>query len=184
MDGIPKPKIYKDGIVRYANLTSSTEPYNVQEALSNPQWKATMDDEYAALIRNKTWRLVPPQPDWNVIDYKWVYKIKHKIDGPIERHKVRLVVKGFKQRLDIDYDDTFSYVIKPATILMVLSLAVSQGWVLRQPDVQNAFFHSVLVKEFFMKQLPDFVNADFTSYHCKLDKTFYGLKQSPRGIPT
>jgi hypothetical protein len=54
MDGIRKPKIFTDGTIRYANLTSSAEPYNVQEALSNPQWKAAMDDEYAALMRNKT----------------------------------------------------------------------------------------------------------------------------------
>jgi hypothetical protein len=70
MDGIRKPKIYNDGTVRYANLTSSTEPYNVQGTLSNPQWKAAMDDEYATLMKNKTWRLVPPQPARNVINCK------------------------------------------------------------------------------------------------------------------
>jgi hypothetical protein len=61
-------------MVRYANLTSSNDPYNVHEDLSNPKWKAGMDDEYAALMRNKTWSLVPPQLAQNVIDYKWVYK--------------------------------------------------------------------------------------------------------------
>jgi hypothetical protein len=180
MDGIRKPKIYNDGTMRYGNLTSSTEPYNMQEALSNPQWKAVMDDEYAALMKNKTWRLVPPQPSRNVIDCKWVYKIKHKADGSVERHKARLVAKCFKQRLSIDYDDTFSPVVKTATIRLVLSLAVSQGWVLRQLDVQNAFLHGVLEEEVFMKQPPGYINAEFPSYHCKLDKALYGLKQAPR----
>jgi hypothetical protein len=82
--------------VRYANLTSSCEPYNVRVALANPQWKAAMEDEFAALMRNKTWRLVPPQPGRNVIDCKWVHKIKHRAVGSMERHKARLVAKGFK----------------------------------------------------------------------------------------
>jgi hypothetical protein len=86
-------------------------------------------------MRNKTWRLVPPQANKNLIDCKWVYKVKHKADGSIDRYKARLVVKGFKLRLDIDYDVTFSLIVKPATIQMVLSLVISQGWVLRQLDI-------------------------------------------------
>jgi hypothetical protein len=94
-----------------------------------------MDDEYVALMRNKTWRLVSPQPGHNVIDCKWVFKVKHKADGSVDRHKACLVAKGFKQRLGIDYDDTFSYVVKSATIRLILSLAVSRGWTLQQLDV-------------------------------------------------
>jgi histone deacetylase 1/2 len=74
-----------------------------------------------------------------VIDCKWVYKIKRRSDGTIDRYKARLVAKGFKQRYDIDYEDTFSLVVKAATIRLVLSLAVSKNWCLRQLDVQNAF---------------------------------------------
>jgi hypothetical protein len=66
-----------------------------------------------------------------LIDCKWVYKLKHKADSSIDRHKALLVAKGFKQHLGIDYDDTFSHVLKPVTIRLILSLAVSQGWVLR-----------------------------------------------------
>jgi hypothetical protein len=139
-----------------------------------------MNEEYNALMKNHTWRLVPPQPGRNLIECKWVYKIKHKADGSVDRHKARLVAKGFKQRLGIDYDDTFSPVVKPATIRLILSLAVSQGWVLRQLDVQNAFLHGILEEEVYMKQPPGFVNSAFLSYHCKLDKALYGLKQAPR----
>jgi hypothetical protein len=178
--GIRKPKIYNDGIVRYAYLSTSGEPYNLQEALSTLHWKAAMHEEYDALMKNKTWRLVPPQPGRNLIDCKWFYKIKHKADGSVDRHKARLVAKGFKQRLGIDYDDTFSPVVKPATIRIILSLAISQGWDLCQLDVKNVFLHGILEEEVYMKQPPGFVSSEFPSYHCKLDRALYGLKQAPR----
>jgi hypothetical protein len=149
--GIQKPKAYSDGTVRYAFSASSTEPHSPQEALYTPCWKAAMHDEYTALIRNKTWHLVPPQAGRNVIDCKWVYKVKHKAHGSVDRHKVRLVVKAFKQRLGIVYDDMFSLVVKPATIQLILSLTVSQGWILHQLDVHNAFLHGVLEEEVYMK---------------------------------
>jgi hypothetical protein len=139
-----------------------------------------MEDEYNALLHNKTWKLVPPQADRNLVDCKWVYKIKQKADGLIDCHKARLDAKGFKQHLRIDYDDTFSLVVKPATIRLILSLVASQGWVLHQLNVQNAFLHSVLEEEVYMKQPHGFVSSEFPSYHCKLDKTLYGLKQTPR----
>jgi hypothetical protein len=104
---------------------------NVQEALSTPEWWTTMQEEFSMLQKNRTWTLVKPQPGRNMIDCKWVFKLKHHTDGSIERHKAHLVAKGFKQHLGINYDDTFSPVVKPATIGLVLSLAVSRGWNLR-----------------------------------------------------
>jgi hypothetical protein len=139
-----------------------------------------MDSEFSALERNKTWHLVPPSPGRNLIDCKWVYKIKHKADGSIDRYKARLVAKGFKQRYGIDYDDTFSPVVKFATIRLVLSLAVSQGWSLHQLDIQNVFLHVVLEEDVYMKQPPGFEDPSKPTYHCKLDKALYGLKQAPR----
>jgi hypothetical protein len=123
----------------------------VQEAMSSPSWKVMMIDEYNALMRNKTWTLVTPAYSRNVIDCKWVFKLKYKADGLVDHHKARLVAKGFKERLGIDYDDTFSLVVKLATIRLVLSLVVSQGWVLRQLDVQNTFLHGILEEEVYMK---------------------------------
>lgn len=86
-----------------------------------------MDKEFSALMENRTWHLVPPAKGKNVIDCKWVYKIKRKADGTIDRYKARLVAKGFKQRYVIDYEDTCSPVVKAATICLVLSIAVSRG---------------------------------------------------------
>jgi len=139
-----------------------------------------MDAEYLALQKNNTWHLVPPQKGRNIIDCKWVYKIKRKQDGSFDRYKARLVAKGFKQRYDIDYEDTFSPVVKAATIIIVLSLAVSKGWTLRQLDVQNAFLHGILEEEVYMRQPPGYESKSFPNYVCKLDKALYGLKQAPR----
>jgi hypothetical protein len=108
-----------------------------------------MDNEIEALHRNKTWHLVPCIPNTNVIDIKWVYKIKRKADGTIDRYKARLVAKGFKQCYGIDYEDTFSPVVKATTIQVILCIVVSNGWSLRQLDLQNVFLHGVLEEEVF-----------------------------------
>jgi hypothetical protein len=130
---------------------SSEEPGDLKTALFDPNWKGAMDLEFSTLVHNKTWHLVLPQPNRNLIDSKWVYKIKHKADGSINRYKTRLVAKGFKQHYEIDYDDTFSHVVKFAIVHLVLSLAVSQGWSLRQLDVQNVFLHGVLEEDVYMR---------------------------------
>jgi hypothetical protein len=98
--------------------------------------------------------------------------------------QARLVAKGFKQHYGIDYEDTFSPVIKAATIRLVLSIAITRGWSLRQLDVQNAFLHGVLDEEVYMYQPLGYTNKSHPSYVCKLDKAIYGLKQAPRpGMP-
>jgi histone deacetylase 1/2 len=139
-----------------------------------------MDEEYSALQHNKTWHLVPHPSGSNVIDCKWVYKIKWKSDSTIDQYKARLVAKEFKQRYGIGYDDTFSPVVKHATIRVILSLAVSQNWVMRQLDVKNAFLHGVLEEEVYMRQPPWYENSATPGYVCRLDKALYGLKQAPR----
>lgn len=90
-----------------------------------------MEEEYKALLRNNTWHLVEESKAKNLIDCKWVFKIKRRADGTIDRYKARLVVKGFRQRYGIDYEDTFSPVVKIATVRLVLSVDVSRGWCLR-----------------------------------------------------
>ena len=179
--GIRKPKIYTDDTVRWSMLAASAgEPSTVGEAFQDPRWTAAMDSEHSALLKNKTWHLVPPPKGKNIIDCKWVYKIKKKADGTIDRYKARLVAKGYKQRYGIDYEDTFSPVVKAATIRLILSVAVSRGWSLRQLDVQNAFLHGVLEEEVFMRQPPGYTDKSRPNFVCKLDKAIYGLKQAPR----
>jgi hypothetical protein len=163
----------------YDCFTSSEEPQNLGEVVGDKNWKDAMDSEYTALMKNKTWHLVPPKKGINVIDCKWVYKIKRKSDGSLDRYKARLVAKGFKQRYSIDYEDTFSPVVKAATIRIILSIVVSRGWSLRQLDVQNAFLHGLL-EEVYMRQPLRYEDVSCPHYICMLDKVLYGLKQASR----
>jgi histone deacetylase 1/2 len=178
--GIHKPKVYTDGTIRYGLSAISAEPRSIDEAVADTNWKNAMDVEYSALMKNKTWHLVPPKKGRNVIDSKWVFKIKTKSDDSIDCYKTRLVAKGYNQRYGINYEDTFSPVVKAATIRLVLSLAVSSGWSLRQQDVRNVFLHGYLEEEVFMRQPPGYENKSHPHYVCKLDKALYGLKQAPR----
>ena len=116
----------------------------------------------------------------NIVECKWIFRTKHHFDGSVDRHKARLVTKGFHQRPGIDYHDTFSPMVKPATIRLVLSLAVSRGWSLRQLDVNNAFLQGHISEDVYMSQPPGFVDLDNLTHVCKLRKAIYGLKQAPR----
>jgi hypothetical protein len=148
------PRIYKDGTTRYGMLALTGEPHNLAEALSDCNWKKAMDYEYDALIKNKMWNLVPPQKGTNIIDCKRVYKIKRKADGSLDQYKARLVAKGFKQQYGIDYEETFSPIVKSASIRIILSPAVSKCWSIRQLEDQNAFLHGFLDEDVYMRQPP------------------------------
>ena len=115
-----------------------------------------------------------------MVGCKWVFRIKRNKHGSIDRYKARLVTKGFHQRPGCDYTETFSPVVKPVTIRIVLPLAVRQGWSLRQLYVNNAFLQGTLKEDVFMLQSPGVVNKNFTDHICRLKKTIYGLKQAPR----
>jgi hypothetical protein len=124
-NNITKPKTFGDDFVCF--VTSKEEPKDFAEAISHKEWKKAMDVEYQALVKNQTWHLVPRKDVKNVIDSRWVYKIKRHTDGTIDQYKARLVAKGFKQRYGIDYEDIFSVVVKAATIRVILSIVVSKG---------------------------------------------------------
>jgi hypothetical protein len=84
-----------------------------------------MEEEYATLVTNNTWNLVPRPPRSNVMMGKWLFDHKFHVDGSLERYKARCISRGFIQRPGIDYDKTFNPVVKPTTVCIVLSLAVS-----------------------------------------------------------
>nr|XP_016499414.1 PREDICTED: uncharacterized mitochondrial protein AtMg00810-like [Nicotiana tabacum] len=119
-----------------------------------------MAEEFSALLVNQTWSLVPCPSGINVVGCKWVYRVKQKSDDSLDRCKARLVAKGYTQSPSVDYGETFSPVVQPTTIRLVLSIAISRGWSIHQLD---GFI--------------DFVRPD---YVCKLHKALYGLKQAPR----
>lgn len=100
-----------------------------------------MQSEINALHTNRAWTLVPPLLNMNLVASKWVFKIKTRADGSIEHYKAHLVARGFTQLQGLDYDETFSPVVKLGTIRLILNLALSYVWSLKQSDVTNAFFH-------------------------------------------
>ncbi|KAL3520544.1 hypothetical protein ACH5RR_018693 [Cinchona calisaya] len=102
-----------------------------------------MINEYNALIANGIWELVPPSLDQNIIGCKWDFRIKTKSNGLLNRYKARLVSKGYHQRPGVDFTETYSPVIKPATIRLLLSLAVTHGWSITQIDVFPMLFFMV-----------------------------------------
>ncbi|KAJ0595371.1 putative RNA-directed DNA polymerase [Helianthus annuus] len=178
----PNPKYYNPNFINSTTLHPlpiSLETSTHTQAMKDPEWRHAMDLEYNALIQNHTWELVP-RTTQHPIGCKWVFRIKRKPDGTIDKYKARLVAKGFHQQYGKDYHDTFSPVTKPVTIRTVLSIALSKGWSLRQLDVNNAFLHGTLHEDVFMIQPPGFTNSKFPNHICKLKKSLYGLKQAPR----
>ena len=156
------------------------EPTTLNQAQKIPHWRKAMSEEYDALLSNHTWNLVPPHHSQNIIGCKWIFKIKKNSDGTVSRYKARLVAKGFHQRPGIDFTDTFSPVVKPRTIRVILSIAVSYGWDLRQLDVNNAFLQGTLTDDVYMQQPPGFQHSQYPNHVCKLRKAIYGLRQAPR----
>ena len=125
----------------YTTLTTLYEPHSCREASINPLWQATMTEELDALSRNRTWDLVDLPPEKFVVGCKWVFKIKTRSDGSIERYKARLVAKGFTQEYGIDYEETFASLARLSSVRTLLVVAASRKWKLLQMNVKNAFLN-------------------------------------------
>ncbi|GJW67558.1 ribonuclease H-like domain-containing protein [Tanacetum coccineum] len=155
-------------------------PKSYRDAFSDPNWQNTMCDEYHALIKNKTWTLVPRQPDTNIVRCIWLFRHKYLADGTLSHYKARLVTNGSTQLEGVDIDENFSPVVKPGTIRTVLSLAASRYWPIHQLDVKNAFLHGDLFETVYMHQPPGFRDYVHPDYVCLLQRSLCGLKQAPR----
>ncbi|KAB2616565.1 hypothetical protein D8674_023153 [Pyrus ussuriensis x Pyrus communis] len=165
-NGISKKKAFLSVVQDAAFVDlSQMEPATYKSALKSPVWLSAMNEELAALQTQHTWSLVPFPHNKNLVGCKWIFKIKRHADGSISWYKTRLVAKGFNQEEGIDYGETFSPVIKPTTVRLVLALASHFGWSLCQLDVKNAFLHGILNEEVYMSQPPGFTwNERFTSF--------------------
>ena len=153
-------------------------PKNIQEALEDPNWKLAVMEEMRALEKNRTWEVVDQPKDKKVVGCKWVFTVKYKADGSVERYKARLVAKGFTQTHGVDYLETFAPVAKMNSIRILFSLAVTYDWPLQQLDIKNAFLNGILDEEVYMRLPPGFEVGPHKV--CKLHRSLYGLKQSPR----
>ena len=159
------------------------EPSTYKQTTMSPQaqyWKATMEKEYESLMENRTWILVPPPPGRNIIQCKWVYKIKYTSDGAIDKYKAHLVAKGYSQVHGIDYTETFSPVIKHDSIRVIFAIAAVLRMHMKQFDIGTAYLNSDLTTRIYMQQPEGFANPKTPLYVCLLLKSLYGLKQSGR----
>jgi hypothetical protein len=125
-------------------------------------------------------KLVSRRHGSKVVISKWVVTHKLRADGSFDRYKARWVIQGFTQRPEVDYDETFSLVVKPATVHTVLAIAVSRDWQVQQLDVKNAFLHGTLSETVFCSQPTGFADPTHPDLVCRLHKSLYGLKQAPR----
>ena len=162
---------------------SPKEPRSIKEAISSPeklQWEKAMEVEMKSLKENEVWDLVELPKDRKAIGSKWVYKVKTGADGSIERYKARLVAQGFSQKYGDDYDETFCPVVRLESLRALIALAVQLGLKLHQVDVTTAFLNGELEEEVYMRQPEGFITDGEENLVCKLRKSIYGLKQSPR----
>lgn len=174
MSNIHKPKQFNSASKH--PIQPPIEPNCVKQVLSDPKWRNAMSEDLAALMRHGTWELVPTFTHYKPVGCKWVFGVKRKADGSIDRFKARLIAKGYNQRPGLDYKDTFSPIVKFATIRTILTIAVMQGWILRQLDVNNALLHGLLTETIYMVQPPGFKDVHKSNYVYRLHKAIHGLK--------
>ena len=163
-------------------LADIDEPRSFKKALQSPyasEWKSAMDKEYDSLMKNETWDLVPRPEGVNVVGNRWVYKVKRKSDGSIDKFKARLVAQGYTQTKGVDYSEVFSPVARYQTIRSLLAIGNAQNLEIHQMDVCTAFLNGDLDFDVYMEQPTGYSNCD-PNYVCKLKKALYGLKQAAR----
>lgn len=181
----PKPKVFEDYVSYMCSSDSevlnaiSTDPGTVQEALSRhdrEKWKEAMLEELQSFEENEVWELCDPPSNETVVDCKWVFKVKVDSDNNV-RHKARLVARGFSQKYGIDFEETFSPVVRHSTLRLLIALAAKLNLNINHVDVNTAFLNGKLEETVYMKQPEGFVTNDKVY---KLNKAVYGLKQSSR----
>ena len=142
--------------------------------------EGAMIEEYQSIMKNDVWDVVPRPEGKSIVTSKWIYKIKHVVDGSIYKYRERLVARGFSQKEGIDYEETFAPIARYTSIRSVLSLAAVMKWKIHQMDVKTAFLNGVVEEEVYEEKPLGFETHDRESHVCKLKKSLYSLKQEPR----
>uniref|UniRef100_A0A2N9J4G2 CCHC-type domain-containing protein n=1 Tax=Fagus sylvatica TaxID=28930 RepID=A0A2N9J4G2_FAGSY len=168
-----------DRLSLFSALDPLSIPRSYKQATESAKWIQAMKDEMDALEANETWDIVPLPTNQPVVGSKWVYSVKLKSDGSLDRYKARLVAQGFSQEYGIDYDETFAPVAKMTTVRTLIAISAIRDWDIFQMDVKNAFLNGDLSETVYMRPPP---GSSIASPHmvCKLRKALYGLKQAPR----
>lgn len=158
------------------SINADNEHADNNQAKNQECWIQAMNYELLALQQNETWIFVDPPKHVKTIGNMWVYKIKHKAYGTIERHKARLVVKGYNQVKGIDFFYSLSHIAKITIVRTLLAVEAIKSWHLHQLYVNNAFLHGDLQEEIYMKVPHDF-QIPKPNQVCKLIKSLYGLNK-------
>jgi hypothetical protein len=164
-------------------LIDEGEPECYAEAMEDEhklEWVDVMQDEIKSLHNNHTFDLVKLPKGKRALTNRWIYRVKQEEHTSQPWYKARLVVKGFRQRKGIDFDEIFSHVVKMSSIRVVLGLAASLDLEIEQMDVKTAFLHGDLEEEIYMEQPEGFTVKGKEDYVCRLKKSLYSLKQAPR----
>jgi hypothetical protein len=159
-------------------IHSYHEPTSFKEAKDHPHWIEAMKIELEALNKAQTWSIIPQPLGKKAIGCRWVYKVKTKCDGSLERYKARLVAKGYAQEYGIDYEETFAPVARMTSVRTLIALASIKQWPIYQLDVKNAFLNGNLCEEVLMDPPPGLEIGKGNIL--KLNKALYGLKQAPK----
>ncbi|KAK1435293.1 hypothetical protein QVD17_01054 [Tagetes erecta] len=183
VEGVPTmPEPDEDEIVEA--LSIDDEQVKFQDAIKNKQWVKAMEGEMASIEKNRVWKLVDPPQDSKIIGVKWVYKVKRDAQERITRYKARLVAKGYLQKQGVDFDEVFAPVARIETVRLLLALAASKGWEVHHLDVKTAFLNGELKEQVYVSQPEGFVKKGREHQVYKLEKSLYGLRQSPRAWNT
>jgi hypothetical protein len=180
---IPRRHFEIEGNVLLCDAKDVDGPTSFSEALHSPdrdEWMTAMQEEMSSMDKNNVWELDDLPFGRKTIGNKWVLKVKRKADGSIDRYKARLVAKGYTQREGIDYEDTFSPMVRFASIRLILSIVAKQDLELFQMDVKTAFLNGELDEEIYMAQPAGFEAKGHERKVCRLKRSIYGLKQSSR----
>jgi hypothetical protein len=156
-----------------------TEPSCHGEAAGQQVWQDAMTKEYQSIMKNDVWDNVPRPEGKSVVTSKWIYKIKHAVDGSVKKYKARFVDRGISQVEGIHYEETFAPIARYTSICTIISLVASMGWRLHQMDVKQVFLNGEIEEEVYIEQPDGFVIHEQKSHVCRLKKTLYGLKQAP-----
>ncbi|KAK9067917.1 hypothetical protein SSX86_012028 [Deinandra increscens subsp. villosa] len=184
---IIKPVRFRDDedltafVFNVAEIDSIYEPYSFNDAMNSVEcvkWQEAMNEEISSLLKNQTWKLVEKPEDQKLVDCKWLFKVKEGMPGEPPRYKARLVAKGFTQKAGVDYNEVFSPVVKHNSIRIMLAITAVNNYELQQLDVKTAFLHGNLDESIYMKQPPGYEQGE--NQVCLLQRSLYGLKQSPR----
>ncbi len=172
----------RDQLGMINTLTDEDIPRNAREALSSETWRQSMEDEFDAHIKNKTWDLIEWKPEMNLTGSTWTFKVKRDENGTPIKYESRLCAQGYSQIPGIDYDTTYAPVVDVNTIRLLLCFAANQSLTIYQADIPTAYLNAELNDKVYMKQPVGFIMPPTKKNEmvCSLNKAIYGLKQSGR----